>query len=294
MATTKESKKSEEKAMTPPPSTTAMSVYDYGEDEGKGFENQTSKDTAIPWLVVCQPMSPMVTDGRCRPGDLFNTLTEQIWEGHKGVLLVAGTTRHVAVEKEPTADQPDGGIYRGEHDLDSELVRNAIKSAKEFNKWKTPTGNNLIDTFYIYGALSGEDGLAESMFAMSLTRTKIRPYRQWMGKLRQAIIRDDNGKVHKPPLYANVVRLTTHQEKQKNGKGTYYIPVFKSADPRGIKASLIGADDERFQMAKLCGALVSSGEAKIDYAQEVSNDEDGGAEQEAGAPANVRRPGDAF
>jgi hypothetical protein len=267
-----------------------MVVHDYGDDAGKGYDHQTKADTSIPYLVVCQALSPMVIDGRCRPGDLYNTVTEQVWKGSEGVLIVPATTRHVAAEWVP---RDKGGGYRGQHEIESEIVRKAIAGAAKFGKWRTDEGNQLTETFYVYGAISSEDGQAESMFVMACTSTKIRPYKQWMTRIRQAVIHDSSGKMIKPPLYAHLTRLTTGP--QKNDQGAFFVPVFKSADPRGIQQSLLSPNDERFMMAKSCMMLVDSGEAKVDFAQQAGDgDEDGGMGNEAGAPANVQRKGDVF
>jgi hypothetical protein len=36
----------------------AADNYDYGQDAGAGFENQTSEDVSVPFIVLLQPGSP--------------------------------------------------------------------------------------------------------------------------------------------------------------------------------------------------------------------------------------------
>lgn len=264
-------KKSESKEIEKTPESTALAVYDYGEDEAKGFEHQTKSDTSIPIINLLQGLSPMVKDGRGRPGDFFNTVTEHIWRREEGFLFVPATTRHVFVEWVP---RKQGGGYRGQHEPDSEIVLKAVKSAAKFGKYVTDDGNTLSETFYVYGVICGEDGAAESMAIAPFWSTKIRAYKGWMTRLRQTVIAGGEGRRVRPPLYAHLTRIKSVET--KNVEGEFYIPVISSGDARGITQSLLQPDDERFLMAKACMQLVDSGEAKVDFSKTKGDgDEEG-------------------
>ncbi len=187
-------KKDEQKASTAivaPETNTGITVFEYGDDYGKGYENQGKADMSVPFINMLQALSPLVAAEKARPGDYFNTVTEEIFPREKGFLFVAGGTRRAFAEWVPR-NNPDGstktdggsGGYRGEHAVESPVVAAAIKASVKFGKFFTPDGNVLRDTFYVYGCLCGEDGV-NSMAIMPFWSTKIKPYRAWMTRLRQ-------------------------------------------------------------------------------------------------------------
>ncbi len=288
-------KKTEETAITAPEKNTAMAVFDYGDDAGKGFENQTKADMSIPFINQLQALSPLVATEKARPGDYFNTVTEKIYARDKGFLFVPGGTRRAYAEWVPRNDDgaapAGGGGYRGEHAVDSKIVADAIKASVKFGKFFTPDGNVLRDTFYVYGALCDEDG-TNTMAIMPFWSTKIKPYRAWMTRLRQMTLRDEagntilgpDGKPARPPAYAHLTRITSVQTQNTN-KQMYYVPVITSSDPRGLQWSLLARTDERFQMAKECKMLFESGAAQVDYSkQDTSGDDDVDPESTTGSP----------
>ena len=144
-------KKTEDTAIAEMPKPGALVEYEYGEDEGKGYEHQSAADTRIPIIAQMQDLSPPVKSRKANVGDFFNSVTEQIWPGNEGFLFVPATTRHVFVEWVP---RDKGGGYRGQHQPDSDVVMAAIAAAKKdpdakFGEYSTPDGNELQETFYV-------------------------------------------------------------------------------------------------------------------------------------------------
>lgn len=255
---------------------TAMAVHDYGEDAvgatdvAKGFEHQDKADMAIPFMKLCQPLTPVVAEGRAKMGDYMNTVTDEIfpanWSketkiGTTGFYFVAGTTRHVFVEWVP---RDAGGGYRGQHNVEDPIVLKAIKESQKFGLYKTPEGNRLVETFYAYGAICDEHS-ALSMAVVAFESTRIKAYKAWMTRLRGVLIEQGTRKV-KPPLYAHLTKFSSRE--MRADKNIWAVPTTVSAHPDGIIASLLSPDDERFQMAKACMMLVDAGEAKVDYSKQ--------------------------
>jgi hypothetical protein len=242
----------------------AMVQFDYGDDAGRGYENQSKADTSIPFIALLQGLSPLVKDGKGRPGDFYNTVTQQVWKRETGLLFVPGTTKQMFGRWVP---RTQGGGFRGHAQVDDKDVQDAIKNSTKFGKYRVSEKDDdgkvvdidLVETFYVYGAVCDEDGHAESMAIIPFWSTKIRPYRGWMTRLR-TFNQQHGGRI---PLYANLTRLTSYEDKKP--KGEFYVPVLSSGDPRGLMESLLSPDDERFQMAKACAMLVSSGDAEINY-----------------------------
>lgn len=251
----------------------ALVVHDYGDDGGRGYEHQTKADSSIPIINLLQALSPIVVAEKAKSGQYYNTVTEQTWEREKGFLFLPATTRNVFAEWVPRNEGGGGGGYRGQHEIDSPIVAKAIKESVKFGKFKTDEGNNLVETFYVYGVICGDDGRPESMALLPFWSTKIKPYRAWMTRLR-GFNGANGGKI---PLYANLTRVTSMLTQNKDNK-QFYVPQIGSGDPRGLRQSLLALDDERFLMAKACYQLVSSGAAKVDFSKQNEGGEAEGEE----------------
>lgn len=247
-----------------------LQKYDFGEDEGAGYEHQTSADMTIPFIILLQPMSPLVAEEKkADAGQFFNTVTEQIYDGDEGFLFTPGTTRHYFAEWTP---RKQGGGFHGHHPIDDPRVEAAVKAATKFGQNKTPEGTEMRETFYVYGGVSSEVGFAESMAVMALAGTKIKPYKTWMSRIRQFVV-PVGDRLVKPPMFSNLTRVTSVM--RKGDEGPYYVPKFSSADPRGLKESIITREDSRYQMAKACAMLVDSGDAVVKPEQQNAQSTDG-------------------
>lgn len=243
---------------------------DYGDFAGKGFQNQTQEDIAIPFLNILQPMSPEVdpTDGvkGAEAGMLFNSVTQDF---DSEIQFVAAITQHVFVEWKPR--EAGGGIV-ATHQLHDPVVKEAKANSTKFGSYKLGE-NDLVETYYVFGVLV-KDGQAQGMATMAFTSTKIKAYKAIMGRLNSFQIVLEDGRRINPPLFAHLLTITTM--KQKNDKGSFYVPVIKPAVDNDIKSSLLDPKGIPFLMAAECEKLVDTGAAKADTAT-----------QEAGSKANA-------
>lgn len=236
-------------------------VHDYGDDAGKGYEGQTNDDIIIPTVVVLQQMSPQVEGGDGVAGQLYNTVTE---ESYDEILAVPAFTKREFVEFVP---RTEGGGFRGVHEPDSPVVKAAIKASTEFGKYKTPEGNELVETYSVFWSQVDASGEPIGMFTMPFTSMKIKVYKKWNTRVRSFQIPSSSGRIS-PPLFANCVKLTT--SKEKNNKGTFHNPVLTPANGT-LKESLVAPNSAAFVAAKQLGELVKSGVAT---AARTDNDEE--------------------
>lgn len=247
---------------------TAVAAFDYGDDADAGFENQTGDDLAIPFLGVLQALSPQVADVSdggvqgAKAGFLFNTVTDAIFDGKDGIEIIPALTEHVFVEWVP---RTQGGGFVARHLATSEVVKLAKEGAPSFGQYSTsyaqdgtPNGNDLVETFYVYGVLVAE---SPEPIVLAFTSTKIAVYKRWNTKLNMFTLKVGDRKI-RPPLFAHRVRVTT--VKQKNNAGEFHN--FALAPAEGdVKSSLLAPDDELFIVARDCGEMVKSGAARASY-----------------------------
>lgn len=274
---------------TPPPATQALqttppagalAAFDYGDDavplgqQAMGYENQTSEDSTVPFLVLLQAMSPVVAEQKVPgavAGQWMNTVTQMTWSNPSGLLFVPATTRHEYTQFTP---RNQGGGYKGRHAIDSEVVTKAKAASKNFGEYFTPEGDELTETFYVFGAIGDADGAALGMAVIAFKSSMIRAYKNWMSLLRAHTISTPTGEKRTPPLYSHLARLTS--EPKKFPDGTAFIPVINSANG-SVPASMLAPTDDRFLMAKACKTLLDQGGAKVDYQKQKEGGGAGGS-----------------
>ena len=194
----------------------ALVGVDFGELAGVGFEGQTSRDVAIPFLGLLQAGSPQVTDGDPKripgavAGDLMNTVTQELLG--KTVYVVPCFTQNVFVEWAP---RDTGGGFQNVHEISDPLIVDAREAARRdkrsFNDLTTPDGNELGETFYVYGLLLEKVDSKESVcpIVLAFNSSKIKVY-----KRMNTMLRTIKGR---PPLCAFRLAITSFDDKDKKG-----------------------------------------------------------------------------
>ena len=234
--------------------------FDYGDDIGAGFENQTGADVSIPFLVVLQPGSPEIQgeDAVAKAGQIINKTTGDVYSGRDGFTFIPAVTQHLMVEWIP---RNSGGGLVAQHAIDSDLARR-VRASQPLGAYRHPdNGNDLIETFYVYGAAVDPAG-ALFPAVMAFSSTHIKPYQDWMFKARSIVYPLPNGrKLTNLPLFAHGYQITT-KRMDKNGN-TWYIP--QAAFAGGSAAeSRLSPTDERYIAAKSVREAVNSGALRAD------------------------------
>ena len=252
---------------------TAMAEYGaYADYAGAGFENQTSDDYSIPFLQILQALSPQLQENdSLRQGMILNTVTGEVWDGKKGIAFVPATTQHVYVEWKP---RDSGGGFVGIHEVNSDLVNHAKAASSEYGKYTTPDGNELIETFYVYGIALDDDGNA-SEAVLAFSSTKIKKYKGWMTKAKTIQIPLPDGRRIPAPLFAHRYRLKTVSE--KNNKGQFFNWDAIAFDGENAQQARLLPDDPLFQAAVNIKSMIEQGKARAAYESQAP----GSADEEA-------------
>ena len=280
MATKKAAEKAEEQAVMSQEDPTAQlpATFDFREDEGAGYEGQTNADIAIPFLNVLQKGSPQVDseDSPYKPGMLYNTVTEEAFKGSEGLTIVPVYTEQAYVEWVP---RDNGGGFVAVHKPDSPVVAKAKAESKKYGKYKTPAGNDLVETFQVY-AINADD--PEDFFVLSLTSTKIKPYKTWNTKTKKFNPRPF-GIDCKLPMFCHRVKLTT--VKETRGEFTSYNIEMNPLNPASEKDgklypaiwnSMIGTKHPAYIAAKEFLSAIQSGIARAAHETNIQDVSEGG------------------
>jgi hypothetical protein len=234
-------------------------VYDYGADAGRGFEDQGQDEISIPFISVLQGLSPQVTgeNGKevegAKPGKLFNTITEEVLGNE--VLFVPASREHIFTEWIP---RKQGGGFVGRFDKNDPVVAAAVRQAEEFGKYRTPAGNDLVETYYLFGVICPE-GAEPQPVVIAFTSTKIKAYKKWNTTVNMFTVPGPNGGKIRPPRFAHLLKVSSISDKNK--KGSFFNLSLKPANG-SIRGSILPPDDPRYLAAKALAEMVASGKAK--------------------------------
>ncbi len=270
-------------ALVPEPKNKEIAVYDYGDDLGKGFENQGKDDKAIPFIAIAQALSKIVARGEARAGQLYNTVTGEVYGDH--VYVVPAITEKRFAQFAP---RDKGGGFRGQHLESDDVVVKSKRIAKEtgadFGVYKTDNGDELVETFYVYCAVVDLDGNALGMAVIGFKKTQIKLYKKWQTRLGSIMVATPSGGKRNPPMFASVWKLSTYVD-NTNPKGVFSNYVIEAGADDDVFESLLAPNDERYLLGKRMHELVTSGEAAKQVRYDSQAD-DGGGGGGAAAPAS--------
>lgn len=231
-------------------------TYDYGQNAGAGWEDTDQEDFSIPWIKQLQAISDEVEEGGdaqvegAKAGMFLNTVTKELMTSFNFILV---RREHVYIEW-----MPDNGGFVGQHDKDSDIVRDAKANATNQLELRTEEGNELRDTFQLYLGILDETGEEVVDFAMmAFTKTKQKAYKDLMTRLRTL-----KGSKN-IPLFAH--RSTMKAVKAQNKKGDRYFNVETPSLLETTADSLLPPDSPILEAAAGFAESISTGERTVKH-----------------------------
>lgn len=248
------------------------SVYDFGDDESGGFGGQTMDFIKRPILEIVQRGTPSdkIPDG-AEIGDIYNTVTGEFFPNKTGVLFVPAAAQHKYTEWVP---REAGGGFKGQHDVISPDVIKAKNAAPGQLRLsitrKGPAGevrHDLVETFYLWGAVVTEEGDVLYPAMIPFVSTKIDTFTTWNSRVRIFLVPGAGRKVN-PPMWAHLLRITTkHATKDK-----YEWETFVLGHAFGnMKNSLLQPSDPRYIAGRELATLIEAGQVQADFSGVTSD-----------------------
>ncbi|MBW2636066.1 MAG: hypothetical protein JRC86_00825 [Deltaproteobacteria bacterium] len=238
--------------------------FDYGDMMGAGYGGTGKDDFSIPYLTLLQDGSPQCKkkDGAyiegAEEGMLFNTVTKEVFNGKDGILFQPCATQHVFVEWKP---RTAGGGLVAVHKITDQTVLDSKAAAEKYGKFKIGE-NDLVETFYMVGQHVDEDGQALGQLMITYTSTKIKVYKGCMSTLHSFLIPTSGGKKMNPPLFANLLRVTSMEQTNAGQTSANFV---LSPAKGSVAESLLPPDSDLVASGYGLSALVEAGDAKIDH-----------------------------
>lgn len=245
--------------------TTALVIptIDLFADADVGFENIGMEDTRIPMLSILQSNSPQCkrSNGKfikgAEEGNMYNSVTENLYDGDKGIEIIVASYDRVYIEWIPRNPDGSGGGFVGAHTKDSEVVLTATKTEK-CRDGVLDNGNELANTMQFYVLLKKAEGGVTRML-VPMSSTQLTPGKTLVAKLQDLVETDPkSGKSYTPPLFYSIYKLkTVVQTKGENSWYNYKTEFVRTLD-------IQNEDDVQLYLAgKEFHNLVSSKEVEI-------------------------------
>lgn len=214
-----------------PASTAVGAAINYEEDAGQGTEGADKDSFAIPFLVVLQPLSPVVVDKLvegAEAGMFMNSVTNQLYR-NPVIVPCSFQRRFVRWGARET-----GGGYKGEMTVAESVKERESGAVKELdNRLYYPMADGSInekksdklqDTrnhFVII--LEDEQDILGTPAVLAMASTHIKCSKTLMSRIEGLKLpKADGTGVFTPPAYYSMFKLKT--VKKTNEKGTWFLP----------------------------------------------------------------------
>jgi hypothetical protein len=229
------------------------------EMEGAGA-NFNSEEMQMPFIRIAQAMSPEIkkSDAKfiegCGQGDIFNNLTQEFWGTGVEVIPCYVQTKYtewVSID--------DGGGFVGEiAPGDPVLATTTREGATE----TLPNGNEVVKADnYVVLVKSNDGSWTPAILDMKSTALKIS--RRWKTQINlQTITHPKTKQIIKAPIFANIWKMVTVEETNKNNQ-TYF----------NYSVSKVGLIEYTSIFAQARALYVSSakGEVKTEAPEQAQN-----------------------
>lgn len=197
-------------------------------DAGKGLENLSQTDYALPFLKVLSRQDPVLDDlENAKAGDILNTVTNQVYKGKDGVRVIPCAYQRRYIEWAPRGS--GNGAPINIYTPDDALPK--TERSKDDNREYIVGGNgNYLDETHQHFVLVIEDDGSFAQALIPMKSTQLKKSRKWNSMIAGRTMMGKNGPFT-PPRFSHVYLLKTVSE--ENSKGSWHgweISVDKAVD----------------------------------------------------------------
>lgn len=239
----------------------------YEEYAGQGLDDITSEDKGLPFFDILQGQSPELELEGAKPGLIINKATKEMTDS---IRFVPVCREHLYAEWVP---RDNGGGLVASHAVDSDLVREA-RAKQRVGKFIMPSGNELIETFYLYGMVL-DDNDTPTPAVISFSSTKIKAYKTLTTRSDSLMFTNAQGRKVKFPWFAHVWRLGSVKEKKDNYSWYNWTVRFDGDEDTAASARL-PSDHEAVRLGSEIFAQHRQGLVKVNT-DSMSNESGGGS-----------------
>lgn len=226
----------------------------FEEDAQSGFAGMNQEDFALPFLRLLTNTSPEVgsVDG-AMPGMIYNSVTGELFDGKKGILVVPCAYVRQYIEWAPRGS--GSGAPIAYYPSTSDILSKTHRVPGE-NKDYLDSGNYIENTANHYVMVLDASGIPNPALIV-MKSTQLKKSRKWNSMMQSTKLMGKNG-LFTPPMYSQVYRLTTMKE--SNDKGQWF----------GWEVERVGSveSDDVYLTAKAFADSITAGDVKVTHSDE--------------------------
>ena len=226
----------------------------FEEDAQSGFAGMNQDDFALPFLRLLTNTSPEVgsLDG-AMPGMIYNSVTGELFDGKKGILVVPCAYVRQYIEWAPRGS--GSGAPIAYYPSTSDILSKTHRVPGE-NKDYLDSGNYIENTANHYVMVLDASGIPNPALIV-MKSTQLKKSRKWNSMMQSTKLMGKNG-LFTPPMYSQVYRLTTMKE--SNDKGQWF----------GWEVERVGSveSDDVYLTAKAFADSITAGDVKVTHSDE--------------------------
>jgi hypothetical protein len=188
---------------------TLPAAPDFSGYEGQGFENVTARDLAVPFLMICQSLSPERKKGHAKEikgieeGMIFDSVSREIVGGvGDSVQFVPTTYRKQWVEWKP---RENGGGFVMNHPS-AECLDECVRDDK--GRFVTKNGNHIMETAYFTGLYRKGQGEWKPVI-LSAQSTNLKFARTWLSQMSALKTKGANNTRITPPMWGSIWNISS-------------------------------------------------------------------------------------
>jgi hypothetical protein len=183
-------------------------------DAQAGFGQMSQEDLALPFLKILTNMSPEIGEVEgASPGMLYNSVTGELYDGKKGVIVVPCAYVRQYIEWGPRGQ--GSGAPVGIYPATSDILGKTHKVPGD-QKDYLDNGNYIETTANHYVMVVSDDG-GYNHALITMKSTQLKKSRKWNSMMMSVKLDGKNGKFT-PPMYSQMYRLTVVTESNDRGK----------------------------------------------------------------------------
>jgi hypothetical protein len=192
------------------------------------------------------------------PGMVLNSVTNELYDGKKGLLVIPTAYIRQYIEWAPRGS--GSGAPIAIHTATSDILTHTHREPGD-NKDYLDNGNYVENTANHYVMVLGDDGIPNPALIV-MRSTQLKKSRKWNSMMMSTKLMGKNGP-YTPPMYSQIYRLTTQAE--SNDKGKWY----------GWEIERVGSveDQNIYAAAKSFANSIGSGEVKVKHQSEETASE---------------------
>lgn len=230
-------------------------------DAGMGLEGADKDSYAIPFLMVLQPLSPIVLDGKvaeAKAGRFMNSVTQDLYT--KPILIPCAFQRRWI----RWAPRKTGGGFKGEFSTAQVNEMRNLGQIKDLDgRFYFPESNGSVNpetsdrvadtrSHFCLVLRDAADQLPVGMvFALASTGVKIS--KNFISRIDGVKVKGSDSKLFTPPSFSRMYSVETVMK--KNDAGTWWLPVIEPAgEVRDVNV---------YGMAKAFHKQVSEGKVEV-------------------------------